>query len=333
MVNMTGNYMITTLIIVAGLFAALLVIPLLIPVRPLTGLRPARELADTGSRFVTIPFAGTAGLALHVREQGDGDLQFLLLHGFTFNSFTWEPVLAGFAKHGRVVAYDRVPFGLSQKLVEGDWRAGNPYTPDATVRQLESFVTALGMTRPILVGNSAGAFLAILAVLATPERYRGLILVAPSIPGRMSRIAVPFLGTPQLRHIGPLLARMIGRNEWLLRRSYADPGRITDEQLGRCAIATRMTDWDLALWASLYGGTKRPLVRNDLPRIAVPTLIIGGNSDRVEPPKSFMQFAQLIPGAELVMLKDAGHLPQEENPRAFMAAVDEWTGRHFPQTG
>ena len=48
-----------------------------------------------------------------------------------------------FAEQGRVIAYDQIPYGLSEKLVAGDWTEGNPYSSDAAVDQLFSFRDAL----------------------------------------------------------------------------------------------------------------------------------------------------------------------------------------------
>jgi pimeloyl-ACP methyl ester carboxylesterase len=314
----------TLLLVLGGLFVLLLAGPLLVPVRPLPGLRPPAELVEPGGRIVEVPFPGTRGLQVHVREAGEGDREFLLLHGFTFNSWSWAAVMPGLARHGRVVAYDRVPFGLSEKLLPGDWSGPNPYTADAALRQLEALRDALGLRRPVLVGNSAGAFLAARAVLAAPGRYAGLVLVGPAILRGPSQASVPLLRTPQLRHVGPLLARRVGRNGWLLRRSYAHPERITAEQARRCAIATEATNWDAALWEAIASGTAQPDISAEVPRIAVPTLIIGGERDAVVPASDFRRLAEMIPGAELTVLPDVGHVPQEEAPEEFLSAMERW---------
>jgi len=99
--------------------------PFLIPVNPLEGLAFIQEVAREESKFVTIPFDGTDGLDIHYLEGGstsnDLPYTFVLLHGSNFNAFTWNEVIDDFGKYGRVVAYDQIPYGLSEKLVEGDW--------------------------------------------------------------------------------------------------------------------------------------------------------------------------------------------------------------------
>ena len=62
----------------------------------------ARDAATPESSFLTVPFAGTSGLPIHYIERGPGDAGagpvFLLLHGFTLNSFTWHAVLDAFER-------------------------------------------------------------------------------------------------------------------------------------------------------------------------------------------------------------------------------------------
>jgi 3-oxoadipate enol-lactonase len=55
--------------------------------------------------------------------------------------------------------------------------------------------------------------------------------------------------------------------------------------------------------------------------VTVPTLVLVGEHDSVAAPNLSRELAGLIPGAQLVVIPDAGHLPNEENPAAFNRAV------------
>lgn len=278
---------------------------------------PAGVLA----RRLRLPWPGTPGLALHVEEAGAGDSGFLLLHGFTFNSSSWHDVFPAFAALGRTVAYDRIPFGRSAKLRHGDWTGPNPYTPDATLEQLFALMDAVGLARAVLVGNSAGGLLAARAALARPERVSALILSCPAIltgPGGRgaSLLRIPWLGVP--------LARRLGDNGWVLRRSFADPRRITPERLARTRVATTEPGWDLALWEFLKASVAQPDLRNDLAGLHQPVLILGSEADRVVKPADYPRLATLLPNAQLVLVPGAGHVPHEEQPGPFMDAVRSW---------
>jgi hypothetical protein len=127
--------------IILGLaLAAALLGPFLISTQSLAGLEPADPVATPESRFVEIPFPGTEGLRLHFLAAGSGHPPaapvFILLHGFTFNAFTWQPALDFFARQGRVFAFDQIPYGLSAKPTVADWDGPNPYAKEAAIVQL-----------------------------------------------------------------------------------------------------------------------------------------------------------------------------------------------------
>jgi pimeloyl-ACP methyl ester carboxylesterase len=62
----------------------------------------------------------------------------------------------------------------------------------------------------------------------------------------------------------------------------------------------------------------------ELSRIAVPTLVVHGECDRVVPLSTARELAAAIPGADLVVIPHAGHVANQEQPEAFNAAVREF---------
>jgi pimeloyl-ACP methyl ester carboxylesterase len=59
----------------------------------------------------------------------------------------------------------------------------------------------------------------------------------------------------------------------------------------------------------------------------VPTLVITGDDDRIVPTEDSLKLADEIPGAELAILPNCGHLPQEECPQKFLETVTDFTQR------
>ncbi len=315
------------LIVLAALLGVLLVGPFLVPVRPLDGLQPPQALAGPESRFVTVPFAGTNGIEFHYIEAGAGEPTFLLLHGFSSNVYTWDKVIDFFAERGTAVAYDRIPFGLSERLVAGDWNEANPYTPDATLDQLLAFMDAMGLEKAVLVGNSAGGLLAARAALAHPERVQALILVDAAIyTGGAPAFIAPLTNTPQLRHLGPLIARAFANSDALLAQAYHDLDNLTPEALEKAMLSVQVENWDAAFWEFTAVSSGQPDITGQLGQITMPTLVITGDDDRIVPPEESIQLAAEIPGAELAVLPACGHVPQDECPQAFMEAVEAWWG-------
>jgi pimeloyl-ACP methyl ester carboxylesterase len=322
-----------TLAIVLGSIALLLILviaigPFLVPVNALTGLVTARDAALPESNFITIPYDGTDGLDIHyladdMAAAGEKPT-FVLLHGSLFNAFTWNEVLDFFGERGQVVAYDQIPYGLSEKLTPGDWTAENPYQSQAQVDQLFLFLDAMELDHVILVGNSYGGTLAVQAALAQPERVDALVLVDAAVyvqeemPGWVMNL-------PQVRRLGPLFARQLGQGDAFLRQTYLKPDQISNERVVLTAIHTRVKDWDSALWEYLrVWGVDTPDYINRIPEIQQPALVISGDSDAIVPVSDSERLAGELPNAELVIIPNCGHVPQEECPVAFEEAVAGW---------
>lgn len=105
------------------------------------------------------------GLSFFCPSAGDGTPEFLLLHGFTFNSSSWLDIMPGLADVGRVMACVRIPFGRSQKPLPGDWSQQNPYTHDATLRQQLDVIDGAGLARSVIVGHSSTSHCGLLDVV------------------------------------------------------------------------------------------------------------------------------------------------------------------------
>ena len=62
-------------------------------------------------------------------------------------------------------------------------------------------------------------------------------------------------------------------------------------------------------------------------RIGAPTLLVWGDSDKIVPPEYGNAFQDLIAGSELQVIENCGHLPQYEQPEAFVSAVSAFMAR------
>ena len=313
--------------LLALMILALLVGPFLIPVTPLQGLSSPQEAAESGSQFVTIPFEGTDGIDIHYLESGDTDAAttYVLLHGSNFNAFTWNETLDFFAREGRVIAYDQVPYGLTEKLLPGDWdEKNNPYSSDAAVEQLFLLLDELNVESAVLVGNSYGAVVAVQAALAQPERVEALILSDPAVYVS-EEMPAWLLNSPQMRRIGPLFARMLGGSEDFVRMTYLEPDRISAERMDLNLAMTRVHNWDQAYWEYLrVWGADAPDIQSRIGEIQQPALVLCGEEDAVVPLADSQRLHEELPNADLVVIPACGHVPQEECPQQFEAAVGDW---------
>jgi pimeloyl-ACP methyl ester carboxylesterase len=307
------------LILVVILLLMILIGPLVIPIPPLQGTLPPERLADSDSQFIKLK-----NVNVHYKQTGEGQPALLLLHGFGASTFSWREVIRPLAKFGTVIVYDRPAFGLTERPLK--WTGENPYSPEFQAEMVLALMDAHNIRQAILVGNSAGGTVSVLAALNHPERVKALILVDPAIyQGRSSSSLLNLLlQTPQAGRIGPLLVRSIQESgNDILRRAWHDPSRITPEIWDGYRRPLEADNWDRGLWE--FTRASRPLgLDKRLSELKLPVLVITGDDDRIVPTQSSIRLAGELPNAKLVVIPNCGHVPHEECPQAFMQAVAEF---------
>ena len=315
------------LLAVLGVGAATaLVGPFLLPVPPLRDTVPPEQLADSDSRFAVV---GGDDVRIHYKLARNGEPAMILLHGFGASTFSWREVMAPLAELGTVVAYDRPSSGLTARPLPGDWTGNSPYGPEAQVEQLIGLMDQVNIREAILIGHSAGGTVAVNAALRHPDRVAALVLVDPALytSGGAPAWIRPLLGTPQLRRIGPLITRSIqSRGEQLLDLAWHDPSKITAEARGGYRLPLQAENWDRGLWELAAAGRDLNLAAQ-LKDVRQPVLVITGDDDRIVPTAKSIRLADELPDAELVVIPACGHVPHEECPAPFLAAVTQFISR------
>ena len=308
------------LILLGVLLVVVLVVPFLIPVPRLEGTVPVEHLADPDSRFVELN-----GVKVHYKVAGEGQPAVVLLHGFAASLFSWREVMGPLAESHTVVAFDRPGFGLTERPLPGKWQGQSPYSPEAQVDLTVALMDKLGIDRAVLIGNSAGGTVATLTALRYPERVQALVLVDPAIyQGGMQLPGVVrwLLSSPQARRVGPLFVRSI-RN-WGLefgRSAWHDPSKITDEIWMGYTKPLQAENWDKGLYEVTLA-SRSPGLDKRLDEIQVPVLVITGDDDQIVPTEQSIRLAGDLPNAGLAVAPNCGHVPQEECPEFFLAAVN-----------
>jgi pimeloyl-ACP methyl ester carboxylesterase len=309
----------TTGIILTVLALIVLIGPFLIPVPPLENTVPVEQLVDEDSKFVEVN-----GVNVHYKTWGEGESTFLLLHGFGASVFSWREVVEPLAQYGTVIAYDRPAFGLTERPLE--WKGASPYGPQAQVDIVIGLMDELGVEKAILVGNSAGGTVSMQVALQYPERVEALILVDAAVyaGGGAPSWSRPILKTPQMNHVGPLIARQLqAQGVEFIKTAWHDPSKITQETFDGYQKPLQLENWDKALWQLTVASQESGLVER-LAEITMPTLVITGDDDRIVPTEQSLRLAGELPNAELQVIEQSGHLPHEEKPVEFMQAVTKF---------
>ena len=293
--------------------------PFVVPVPTLDGLVSEQEFVDPDSQFIEIN-----GVNIHYKEAGAGERTFILLHPFGGSTYSWREVMDEFAKYGRVIAYDRPAFGLTERPLPGEWEE-NPYGMKANVEILLELLDSMGVEKAVLVGNSAGGGVAVAFALEYPERIDELILVDPGVGGgrgpQFPAWALPVMWTPQMRHLGPLMMRDYQESlPRTLERGWFDQTKLTNEIRERHLQILKIKNWDKAFYELTFAPAY-PELRPLLPNLTVPVLVVAGQEDRLIRSWYFEAVATEIPEATLNLIPQCGHMPQEECPTEFMEVV------------
>ncbi len=274
----------------------------------------------------------TSGVSLFLYDTGPAEAApLLLIHGLGSEADTWRYVIPRLTPQFRVIAPDLPGFGRSDK----PRRAYTvPFFCDALLQLLD----ALGIARAGLVGHSLGAIIAQSLALRLSERVERLVLVdgslfAPSQALDMATLLLLLPGVGEMlyrrfqrdadaayRSLEPYYAHLDGlpesEREYLRRRVNE---RVRDENQRRAFFSAFRR-------LALYLPAQQRGLREAMARLTVPTLVIWGEADRINPVANGRALAALQPAARLVVVPSAGHNVQEEKPHAVAQAILDWSG-------
>lgn len=256
-------------------------------------------------------------------SQGDHGSHVVLIHGISGSADDWIKNIGVLARDHRVYAVDLVGFGRCDM-------AGSDISLEGMTDFVRHFMQIQRIETADIVGHSLGGRLAVHFAAEFPEMTRHLVLAAGSGLGRGVALSLRLTSIP---HLGELLWRPSRNAIGLgLKGIVYDPAVITREMVDtsyECAARPGSGRSFLSLLRTgvNWRGQRETFVqstRDDLSRIAVPTLVIWGRQDHVLPPAHARVVAETVPNTKLVFFDRCGHLPQLERPHEFNAAVLEF---------
>ena len=246
----------------------------------------------------------------------------VFVHGLLASSASWKEVLAPASAGRPAIAVDLPGFGASDRPWPFD------YTVAGEAEALVRFLDARRLSRVALVGNSLGGSTVMAAAARHPDRVSALVLVAPATSHVRIPLPVRVLRAPGAGELAIALSTRTSvafglRHRIYARSSNVDRERIDDAWLPLSVPGTRR--------AALRAIRSDPARYADLEaRVAAPTLIVWGRDDRLLRVREAQELHERMPGSRLVILPDAGHLPQREAPRQFSTAVSEFLASISP---
>ena len=248
------------------------------------------------------------GLRIAYERAGDGP-PLILLHGFVGDSREWRGQLDGLSDEFTVVAWD----------APGSGRSSDPppsfRMPDYA-DSLAAFVDALGLGAAHVAGLSFGGALALELVRRHPAIPRSLVLAGayagwagslpPEVAGERLRLSLRSADLPPDEFVGTMIGSMF---------STSAPPEILD------GFASIMSEFHPAGFRSMVRALAEADLRDVLPRVDVPTLLLYGDEDMRAPLNVAEDLHAAIPTSRLVVMPGVGHMSNVEAAERFNAEV------------
>lgn len=244
-------------------------------------------------------------IAFRVNEGGlvGGRKTLFFVHGSAGDHTAWEGQYAGMEDEFNMVAVDLPGHGQSGGRGEREIAL--------YAKWVKKMVEALGLRRPVLAGHSLGAAIVLELAIRYGDMLSGIVTV-----GGGAKMPVNPLVLDGMQGDPSMIINSIP--EFALSKKNR-------ERLGALMIDNlRRADKDVAYGDFL--ACDRLDISGEIEGIRVPALLICGEDDRMMPPKFSIYLKEKIPGAELVLIKDAGHFAMLEDAKAVNVALRAFVG-------
>jgi pimeloyl-ACP methyl ester carboxylesterase len=253
---------------------------------------------------------------------GDGPIDVVFVMGWVshLDYFWTEPSFAGFlrklASFSRVILFDKRGTGLSDRV-----QVDALPTLEQRMDDVRAVMDAVGSQRAVICGVSEGGAMSALFAATYPERTSGLVLIGPYAK-RIRDASYPW---------GPTESQ---REEFLqqIRDQWGGPVGL-EERAPSMASDPHFREW----WAAYLRTAASPAaavaltrmnseadVRQVLPAIRVPTLVLHRTGDQCLRVEEGRYVAQRIPGARFIELPGADHLPFVGDQDAILGEIEEF---------
>jgi 2-hydroxymuconate-semialdehyde hydrolase len=241
----------------------------------------------------------------------------LLLHGFICSSWTWRHAIAPLAKDRRVVAPCLKGFGWTERPSGG-------YGLTHLAEFVLHIMDATNIERAHLVGNSLGGAISLWLARHHPDRVASLVLLNAAasqwrIPSILFKTQKPLLSPLYRlifrRFVVQRALRTFAYRQLTLDRAFMDAFMAPIQQPGTMRAA-------LAVAHDFQDGMA--LIERELEAIGQPSLVIHGQQDRLISVKEAHDLTRRLPSSRLVVFKDAGHCPHEEDPLRFQSLTTQF---------
>jgi len=240
----------------------------------------------------------------------------VLLHGGPgFDHYSLRPGLAPLADVAQLIFLDHRGQGRSDESTPDRWNL------DTWIDDLAGFCDVLGVERPILFGHSFGGMVALGVAIRYPELLSKLIVSNSAAKFRPERAlemferlggaearaaAEAYFQEPSIEHYDAFMTTCYPLYGLIAPDSEVRARIVARPEVGIHFFADEINTYD---WFS------------ELDRITCPTLVLGGELDPITPVAGHEELAAAIHGAQLDVVRDAGHAPWRDKPEETLERI------------
>lgn len=245
------------------------------------------------------------GIDIHYMRTGGDKTPVVLLHGLTLNGACWTPLARSLEEDYDVVMPDARGHGHSSAPEKG-------YCYDTLAADVVSFIDALGLANPVLIGHSMGGMTAAVVANQNPKRLRGLVLVDPTFlsPERQREVYESDVAA-QHRQI---LTRT--RENFLAEIRIRHHRRSSEliELFSQARFQTSIQAFDILT-------PPNPDYVQLIKKLDIPSLLVIGDVGAVVSLQVASELANLNQCIEVVQIADAGHGVPYDQPERFSTVI------------
>lgn len=287
-----------------------------------TFLSTAYNAATDGRASVPagLSYVRAGDVVTRYREWGAGGTPIVLVHGFVESADTWEylaPILA--AQGHRVYALDIDGWGYTQRV--------GPFDVGHQARQVDAFIEALHLDRPLLVGHSSGAAVSALAILDKPSDAGAIMFLdgdgLATGAGQKTPLTHLFLNP-----FRTTLMRLAIRSDTVVRAIYTATCGPTCPKLDAAGLdrwrrPLEVPGAEESLWSMVNLGVAGlpPARLAELATLSLPKAVVFGGADSAYDPSSPQTTATRIGAPPPTIIPGAQHLTSVNSPAAVAQAI------------
>ena len=275
--------------------------------------------------YVRVGKENSTDIELYYEDHGSGE-PIILIHGYPLSGSSWEKQVPALLSSGyRVITYDRRGFGKSSQPTTG-------YNYDTFAEDLHQLVSHLKLQTFTLAGFSMGGgeVARYIGRYGTKDVSRAVIM--GGVPPFLLKTADNPDGVDA--SVFEAIKNAVAADRYAFFTEFFKNFYNTDLLLGkRVSEQAVQASWNVAASASATASlacvpTWHEDFRKDLERVDVPTLVIHGDSDRIVPfAAAGKRTAQLVKGAQLVVIKDGPHNIAWTHAQEVNAALLKFLGQ------